>query len=48
MHNLFGNEAYEKNKKDIHQRLLQQIDQYEDDDAKQVLKNQLPEEPKIV
>jgi len=46
MHNLFGEKGYEKITDNMHRRLLQLIDEYEDNDAKQVLKNKLPGEPK--
>ncbi len=46
MHNLFGQKGYEKVTDDMHSKLLQLIDKYEDDDAKQILKNKLSEEPK--
>lgn len=39
MQNLFGKEGYEKITNDLHRRLLQLIDKYEDDDAKQLLSN---------
>ena len=46
MHNLFGKKGYENITDDMHSKLLQLIDKYEDDDAKQILKNKLSEEPK--
>lgn len=46
MHNLFGKKGYEKITADIHRLLLQMIDKYEDNDAKQILDNKLTSEPK--
>jgi len=46
MHNLFGKKGYEKITADMHRLLLQMIDKYEDNDAKQILDNKLTTEPK--
>lgn len=37
MHNLYGKKGYEKITGDLHKKLLQTIDKYEDNDAMQVL-----------
>ena len=37
MHNLFGQKGYEKITADMHRRLLQLIDKYDDDGARQIL-----------
>lgn len=39
MHNLYGNKGYEKITATLHKQLMQTIDKYEDDDAKQILNN---------
>ena len=46
MHNLFGHKKYKKVTGKMHRLLLQMIDKYEDNDAKQVLNNESTTEPK--
>ncbi|HWJ27734.1 MAG TPA: sulfatase/phosphatase domain-containing protein, partial [Flavisolibacter sp.] len=46
MHNVFGKKGYEKITDQLHQLLMQMIDQYEDEDARQILNNKMADEPK--
>jgi arylsulfatase A-like enzyme len=46
MHNVFGKKGYEKITGQMHDLLLQMIDQYEDEDARQILNNKLTDELK--
>ncbi|TKK65981.1 sulfatase [Ilyomonas limi] len=45
MHNIFNQKKYEKIESDLHHQLLQLINKYDDDDARQVLKIKLAMEP---